>query len=403
MNEFFPPLDWTNLLIIPSLLMAYTVHELGHAFTAYFLGDHSQVERGRITLNPLRHIAWFGALTFIIFGIGWPKPLQANPYNFKRKYLDMFIVAISGPLASFTFSLAGLLLTLSIAAAVVYFSGATTDKVISFLFPIDPHLPKTLDIQAWAMAFTGYIAVTSFWLALISLLPLPGLDGFAAVLSLVAFFRERTAQRVEDAQRVKNIQHGEDTPWGEDAQRVERAQKIERAQNAYQQRQLEATLVNGSPILMSQRKRRNTAADIHFKLGTEYHQEDKYDDAIARYRQAINNDQHFGPAYINMALAYLAKGQRKRAIQAFRGAVQYADDKKSQTEAWYQLHRLSEITPINEEIARKDMAEMGDSPWTDTKPRPNWLGLAVASSLILVAGIFLYSYLLTQLIEILKV
>jgi Zn-dependent protease len=403
MNEFFPSLDWTNLLIIPSLLMAYTVHELGHAFTAYFLGDYSQVERGRITLNPLRHIAWFGALTFIIFGIGWPKPLQANPYNFKRKYLDMFIVAISGPIASFTFSLAGLLLTLSIAAAVVYFSGATTDTVILFLFPIDSHLPETLDIQAWTIAFTGYVAGTSFWLAVISLLPLPGLDGFAATLSLVAFFRERAAQRVEDAQRITSTQQGEGIQQDQGGKQGEGAQRIERAQNVYQQRQLEATLVNGSPILMSQRKRRNTAADIHFKLGTEYHQENKYDDAIARYRQAVSNDQHFGPAYINMALAYLAKGQRKRAIQAFRGAVQYADDKKSQTEAWYQLHRLSEITPIDEEIARKDMAQMGDAPWTDTTPRPNWLGLAVSSTLLLVGGIFLYSYLLTQLIEILKV
>jgi tetratricopeptide (TPR) repeat protein len=300
---------------------------------------------------------------------------------------------------------------------VVYFSGATTDKVILFLFPIDPNLPETLNIQAWTIAFTGHIAVTSFWLALISLLPLPGLDGFAAILSLVAFFRERAAQQVENAQRVERPQPVEgaqsvERPQSvesaqpvESAQRksVERTQRIERTQNIYQQRQLEETLVNGSPILMSQRKRRNTAADIHFKLGTEYHQENKYDDAIARYRQAISNDQHFGPAYINMALAYLAKGQRKRAIQAFRGAVQYADDKKSQTEAWYQLHQLSEITPINEETARKDMAEMGDTPWTDTQPSPNWLGLLVSSTLLLVGGIFLYSYLLTQLIEILKV
>ncbi|MFC1976550.1 site-2 protease family protein [Chloroflexota bacterium] len=377
MNEFIPPLDWTNLLIIPSLLMAYTVHELGHAFTAYFLGDYSQVERGKITLNPLRHIAWFGALAFVLFGIGWPKPLQANPYNFKRKYLDMLFVAIAGPVASLGLCLAGLLLTLSIATVLAILSDATIYESLRLLSRLEPN-SQPLDIQAWAMAFTSYIAVTSFWLTFVSLLPLPGLDGFAVIMSLVAVFRER-------------------------AQRIEGAQHDERPQNTHQQRQLESTLINGSPILMSQRKRRNMAADIHFKLGTEYHQENKYDDAIARYRQAINNDQHFGPAYINMGLAYLAKGQRKRAIQAFRGAVQYADDKKSQTEAWYQLHQLSEITPVNEEMARKDMAEMGDSPWTDTQPRPNWLGLAVAGILLLVGGIFLYSYFLTQLIEVLKV
>jgi Zn-dependent protease len=372
MNDFLPPLHWTNLLVIPGLLIGYTMHELGHAVVAYLLGDYSQVERGKITLNPFEHISWFGSLAFILLGIGWPKPLQANPYNFKRKYLGMFLVAISGPLASLTLGLTGLLLTLGIGAALVHLSGATTDRVLLFLFPIPTNLPEALNVQAWALAFTGYIVKASLWLTFISLLPLPGMDGFAAIISLVAFFRER-----KDSRDRKDSRHR-------------------------QEPLVEATITNTHPILMSQRKRRNSAADIHFKVGTEYHQANKYDDAIVRYRQAISNDQNFGPAYINMGLAYLAKGERKRAIQAFRGAVQYADDKKSQAAAWYQLHKLSEITPLDEDVARRDMAEMGVSPWTDTKPRPNWLGLGIASAILFISGIFWYSYLLTQLIEILK-
>jgi tetratricopeptide (TPR) repeat protein len=219
---------------------------------------------------------------------------------------------------------------------------------------------------------TGHIAITSFWLTVISLLPLPGLDGFAAILSLVAIFRKTPV--------TVNQRHPYHSP----------------------RQHIESTLVNGSPVLMSQRKRRNNAADIHFKVGTEYHEEKKYDDAIARYRQAINNDQSFGPAYINMGLAYLAKGERKRAIQAFRGAIQYGDDKRSQTEAWYQLHQLSEVTPIDEETAQKDMAEMGDTPWVDTQPRPNWLRLGIATAALLVSGVFLYGYLLVQLVETLS-
>ena len=366
MNDFLPSLHWTNLLVIPGLLIGYTVHELGHAVVAYFLGDYSQVERGKISLNPFEHISWFGFLAFILLGIGWPKPLQANPYNFKRKYLSLFLVAISGPLASLTLGLIGLLLTLGMGAALVHLSGATTDRVLLFLFPIPPDLPETLNVQAWTMAFTGYVVKASFWLTFISILPLPGMDGFAAIISLTAFFRER-----------KN-------------------------RNYHQEPLVEATITNTHPILMSQRKRRNSAADIHFKVGTEYHQANQYDDAIARYRQAISNDRNFGPAYINMGLAYLAKGERRRAIQAFRGTVQYADDKRSQAAAWYQLHKLSEITPLDEDVARKDMAEMGVSPWTDTKPRPNWLGLGIASAILFISGIFLYSYLLTQLIKILK-
>lgn len=343
--------------ILPSLLIGYTVHELGHALTAYFLGDYSQVEEGKITLNPFEHISWIGSLAFIFFGIGWPKPVRANPQNFKRQHLDMALVAVSGPVASLTLALIGLLVTLSGAASLVYLSGVTTDRVFAFLFPLAGELPQTVNLQVWAVAFTSYIVTTSFWLTFISLLPLPGLDGFAALVHLLAFFRQ--GQRSADS----------------------------------------VPMVADKPLtLLKQRKRRNNAADIHFKIGTEYHEEHQYEDAIARYRQALRNDQQFGPAYVNMGLAYLAKGERNKAIQAFRGATQYGDDPKSQGVAWRQLYDLSDITPINEEAAQESMAEMGTDPWTDTRPRPNWFGLGIGSGLILLSAIILYSHLLTQLI-----
>ena len=104
-----------------------------------------------------------------------------------------------------------------------------------------------------------------------------------------------------------------------------------------------------------------------------------------------------------MGLAYLAKGKRRDAIRAFRGAIEYADDQKSQGEAWYQLHLLSEVSPVNEEAAQSGMAKLGATPWTDTKPRPNWLNLSLSSAFLLLSGLILYSYLITQLIETLKI
>lgn len=365
MDSFFPTVHWTNLLIIPGLLIGYTVHELAHALTAYFLGDTSQVDQGKITLNPLEHLSWFGTVSFLLFGIGWPKPMQANPYNFKRRYRDLFLVAISGPLASLTLALIGLLLTLGVAAAVVYAGDITTDRALAFLFPIQAELPENLNIQAWAMALTAYIATSSFWLTFISLLPLPGMDGFAAIASLLAFIRERQRKQ---------------------------------ASGGYQGPALATRPVTE----LDQRKRRNSAAEIHFKVGLEFHQEHKYEDAIARYRQAIANDQNFGPAYINMGLAYLARNKRKEAIRAFRGAIQYGDDQKTQTRAWQQLHQLSEVSPIDEVAAQQSMSEMGADPWTDTKPRPNWLGLAIGGGLMLAIGIGLYTYLLIQIIDLLQ-
>jgi Zn-dependent protease len=359
MEELFPPLHWTNLLVIPGLLVGFTVHELGHALAAYFLGDYSQVEEGKITLNPLRHISWFGALSFLLVGVGWPKPLQVNPQHFRQGHLGLFIVALCGPAANFTFFLIGFMVTLSTAALLVYTGGVTSDEALALLFPAQVNLPQTLNLQAWAMAFTSHMAIVSFWLTFISLLPLPGLDGFIAVISLVTFLRE----------------------W-----REEQALALPPAA---------AQISPESP----QQKRRSSAADIHFKLGAEYHQANQYQDAVARYRQAIKNDQQFGPAYVNLGLAYLGLGKRKEAIGAFRGAVQYAEDKKSQLEAWQQLHRLSEVSTTDAARAQAGMAELGATPWTDTKPRPSWLTLGIVGGLLLVAGAALYGYLVVQLLK----
>lgn len=363
MESLFPFFHWTNLLIIPGLFIGYTIHELGHALMAYALGDTSQVERGEITLNPFKHISWLGFIAFLIFGLGWPKPMRANPHNFKRGYLDLCMVALSGPLASLTFGLAVLLLTLVIAAALVYLSGVSTDEVFPYLFRMGAQLPEALNLQAMSIAFTGYMALASLSLTFVSLLPLPGLDGFAAIICLIAFYRQR--------------QKG-------------------------QQRSPQPMAVNHLDLATDLSKRRNRAAEIHFEAGAQFHQAQQYEDAIARYQQAIRNDEHFGPAYVNMGLAYLAKGDRKKAIQAFRGATQYADDRKSQLEAWQQLHQLSHVSLLNEEVARENMAEIGGAPWTDTKPRPNWLNLGLSSALLLIGAIGLYSYLLTQLVKLLR-
>ena len=48
------------------------------------------------------------------------------------------------------------------------------------------------------------------------------------------------------------------------------------------------------------------------------------------------------------------------------------------------------------------MNDMGAAPWTDTKPRPNWLGLGLTGSLLLIAVFLAYAYLLTQLIALLR-
>ena len=72
------------LLSIPAVLIAITVHEFGHAFTAYKLGDDTPLRQGRLSLNPLDHVDPLGLAMLLFAHIGWGKPVQIDPRNYNR-------------------------------------------------------------------------------------------------------------------------------------------------------------------------------------------------------------------------------------------------------------------------------------------------------------------------------
>src|SRR6478735_432932 len=73
---------------IPAIL-AITLHEAAHGYIALVFGDPTAKERGRLTLNPIRHIDPFGTiilpglllLSHSPFVLGWAKPV---PVSFER-------------------------------------------------------------------------------------------------------------------------------------------------------------------------------------------------------------------------------------------------------------------------------------------------------------------------------
>jgi Zn-dependent protease len=350
--------SWTNLLFIPGLIAGFIIHELAHALLAYFLGDLSQAEGGRITLNPLRHISWFGVLTFVLFRVGWAKPVRINPRNFKHPYMGTFLVAIAGAAANLV--LAGLIIVLTIVLVglTALFSQQDPYKVLTLL-AIQPD--ASLDIVAWTSAFTVYFINANLILAFFNLLPFPTLDGFTALASLIGLLRNLYRQ----------------SPQSPQADDERRASPLARP-----------TMGRGSSL----------PAAIHFERGAEYHAANDYEDAIARYRQAIANDRGYGPAYVNLGLAYLSLGQRDRAIQAFRGATQYAADEKSRNEAWTQLSKLSQYSPLTPSQATPAPDAGQTGPWTNIRPTPNWLALGLSSLFALAGTGCIYVYLTIALI-----
>lgn len=70
-QSFWDGFDFTYILsillgVIPSLL-CITLHELSHGLVAYKLGDDTAKSRGRLSLNPLKHLDPVGLLMMLVF------------------------------------------------------------------------------------------------------------------------------------------------------------------------------------------------------------------------------------------------------------------------------------------------------------------------------------------------
>src|SRR5438270_13953552 len=67
------------LLLVPALLVAIPVHEMGHAAAAYFLGDRSVRYFGYFSPDPRRFIDPMGALAVFIALVGWGRRVPVQP------------------------------------------------------------------------------------------------------------------------------------------------------------------------------------------------------------------------------------------------------------------------------------------------------------------------------------
>lgn len=92
--------------VIITLLIAFTVHEFAHAWTADRLGDDTPRLQGRLTLNPLAHLDLVGTLMLIVAGFGWAKPVPVRPEVLQRRTpAGMMLVAAAGPFSNLVMAL----------------------------------------------------------------------------------------------------------------------------------------------------------------------------------------------------------------------------------------------------------------------------------------------------------
>ena len=86
---------------IITLMIAFSVHEFSHAWTADRFGDDTPRYNGRLTLNPAVHLDLMGTLMLLFVGFGWAKPVPVNPYTLRRRSPSaMMWVSLAGPLSN---------------------------------------------------------------------------------------------------------------------------------------------------------------------------------------------------------------------------------------------------------------------------------------------------------------
>ena len=164
------------LLLIPGGLLGLAFHEAAHAFVAYRLGDSTAKDRGRLTLNPLKHLDLIGTLMIFIVHFGWAKPVPVNPSNFANPKRDNLLVSLAGPLSNFILAALFGLAVRALAMPAALSSGMVLLKQVLL-----------------------YGVMINVALAIFNLLPVPPLDGSRLVHIL---FPRRFERHYQTFQKV---------------------------------------------------------------------------------------------------------------------------------------------------------------------------------------------------------
>ena len=117
---------------LPALLLSLSVHEYAHAWMAYKLGDISQKIRGRLTMDPTKHIDPFGFICIALLGVGWGRPVMVDDRNFKDRAKGTMLTSLAGPVANILLALL-LTLVLKVLIMVGAVDLVATSKVVEIL------------------------------------------------------------------------------------------------------------------------------------------------------------------------------------------------------------------------------------------------------------------------------
>ena len=158
------------LLLVPALLIAIPVHEMGHALAAYVLGDRSVRYFGYLTPNPRRFLDPLGVIAVFVALVGWGRRVPVQPNRISTTG-QRIIHELGGPAAN-----------LVVAIVLGFLLRALLRLGLPFSYDLSPGL---VGAAIFVIVFLN-LSIFAF-----QLLPIPGLDGWNIV---EAIFRNRNAR-----------------------------------------------------------------------------------------------------------------------------------------------------------------------------------------------------------------
>ena len=124
------------VIILLIVLGSVILHELSHGLIAYWLGDDTAKDAGRLSFNPIKHIDPFMSILVPVVlyllkapVFGGAKPVPINTHNLKWREWGMALVAIAGPLTNFLIAFISFL--------IAHFTGILyniSNETVNFIF-----------------------------------------------------------------------------------------------------------------------------------------------------------------------------------------------------------------------------------------------------------------------------